>query len=105
MQDEGIAKHYKVTQQAGVLVLSGCPGQTFADLGALVNYYVTASRGRTSPLDKWVVEKMDAAFSAPALTVPGLMLPGERVALEAEQLAKASPKPSRRRPPPPLPPP
>ena len=63
--DQKQPKHYKVTSRGGTLHLSGCADQTFPDLKALVDYYTSASKGRTSPLDKLVVEKMDAAFSAP----------------------------------------
>jgi len=80
--DQKQPKHYKVTSRGGTLHLSGCADQTFPDLKALVDYYTSASKGRTSPLDKLVVEKMDAAFSAPVKVVQGLMLPGMRVQME-----------------------
>jgi hypothetical protein len=42
VQDMDQAKHYKIMQQGGVLVLTGCEGQTFRDLGDLVDYYTRA---------------------------------------------------------------
>ena len=84
VMDQKQPKHYKVTSQGGVLHLSGCADQTFNDLGALVEYYTSASKGRTHPLDKFAIEKMDAAFATPAVTRPGLMLPGQRMQMEME---------------------
>eukprot|EP00039_Didymoeca_costata_P019688 m.338555 g.338555 ORF g.338555 m.338555 type:complete len:329 (-) comp18460_c0_seq1:702-1688(-) len=85
VMDQKSPKHYKVHSAGNRLHLSGCSDQSFANLQALVDYYKSASKGRTNFLDKFAVETMDAAFSAPAIVRPGLMLPGQLIAMETEQ--------------------
>lgn len=93
VQDDGMTKHYKVTMQSeGVLTLTGHADRSFADLGELVQYYCTASKGRSHPLDKKIVEAMDKAFCSPAVVVPGAMLPGQLIAMETERQYKSSPR-------------
>ena len=93
VRDEDVSKHYKVSRQSnGVLMLTGHADRSFADLGELVQYYCTASKGRSQPLDKNIVEAMDKAFCSPAVVVPGAMLPGQLIALETERQYKSSPR-------------
>lgn len=76
-------RHYKVLPQPeGGFVLTGCADMVFADLGKLVDYFSNASGGRSIPLDKFQIEKMEVAFSGPSEVVQGAVLPGMKIAME-----------------------
>lgn len=83
VKDQGETRHYKISKTPqGVLKLTGCAEEDFITLGALVEYYIKSSKGRSQPLDKVAVEKMERAFAAPATITEGAMLPGMRFAME-----------------------
>eukprot|EP00038_Savillea_parva_P031607 m.88544 g.88544 ORF g.88544 m.88544 type:complete len:306 (+) comp9765_c0_seq1:266-1183(+) len=83
--DQGCPRHYKITASPrGDLCLTGCEDEVFPDLQSLVDYYIKASKGRSTPLDKGAVEKLEEAFDAPAVVREGLMLPGMRIQMEEE---------------------
>jgi len=88
VRDQGVARHYKITTVGGNLKLTGCLDQNFSSLGELVEYYIKTSKGRSHPLGKHDVEKMELAFSSPAVIRPGAMLPGQLIAMEMEAEAK-----------------
>ena len=66
VMDSDAPRHYKVTPQpGGGYILTGCAETIFDDLGKLVEYYITASKGRSHPLDKNAIAKLEIAFSGP----------------------------------------
>eukprot|EP00035_Acanthoeca_spectabilis_P023082 m.447575 g.447575 ORF g.447575 m.447575 type:complete len:300 (+) comp19532_c0_seq1:251-1150(+) len=85
--DNGAPRHYKITSSPRGLLLTGCEDEAFSDLQALVDYYVKASKGRSNPLDKGAVERLEEAFDAPAVVREGLILPGMRIQMEEEERA------------------
>jgi len=90
VMDSDAPRHYKVTPQpGGGYILTGCAETIFDDLGKLVEYYITASKGRSHPLDKNAIAKLEIAFSGPSKVVQGAVLPGMMMAMqmEAEQAA------------------
>eukprot|EP00037_Helgoeca_nana_P001846 m.29885 g.29885 ORF g.29885 m.29885 type:complete len:305 (+) comp12168_c0_seq1:323-1237(+) len=85
--DQGAPRHYKITASSRGLLLTGCEDEAFGDLQILVDYYVKASKGRSNPLDKGAVEKLESAFDAPVVRIEGLILPGMRIQMEEEERA------------------
>jgi len=82
--DQGAPRHYKITSSPRGLLLTGCEDEAFTNLQALVDYYIKASKGRSIPLDKTAVEKLEEAFDGPAVVREGMILPGMRIQMEEE---------------------
>lgn len=59
--DKNQPKHYKISSRDGKWELAH-NDQTFDDLDGLVEYYIAASKGRAAPLDKALIERVDAAL-------------------------------------------